>query len=162
MNYIETIHNKIYKLEELESINKKWKENYEIIVFTNGCFDILHYGHFNYLAKAKELGSKLIIGLNTDDSVKRLKGNDRPINNQDVRAFNLASLLVVDAVCLFDEDTPEKLINKLIPNVLVKGGDYKLDNIVGADCVLNNRGKVITIPFVENFSSTILIKKLIN
>ena len=130
------------------------------IVFTNGCFDVLHFGHVHYLPQAKELGDILVIGLNSDDSVRRLKGPTRPINGEKERAFVLAALACVDYVVVFDEDTPKELIETVRPDVLVKGGDYTLDNIVGADFVTQNGGTVTTIPFVEGFSSTRIIEKL--
>jgi D-beta-D-heptose 7-phosphate kinase/D-beta-D-heptose 1-phosphate adenosyltransferase len=130
------------------------------IVFTNGCFDVLHFGHVHYLLQAKELGDILVIGLNSDDSVRRLKGPTRPINGEKERAFVLAALACVDYVVVFDEDTPKELIETVRPDVLVKGGDYTLDNIVGADFVTQNGGTVTTIPFVEGFSSTRIIEKL--
>ena len=130
------------------------------IVFTNGCFDVLHFGHVHYLLQARELGDILVIGLNSDDSVRRLKGPTRPINGEKERAFVLAALACVDYVVVFDEDTPKKLIETVRPDVLVKGGDYTLDNIVGADFVTQNGGTVTTIPFVEGFSSTRIIEKL--
>ena len=130
------------------------------IVFTNGCFDVLHFGHVHYLLEAKKLGDILVVGLNSDDSVRRLKGPSRPINGEKERAFVLAALACVDYVVVFDEDTPKELIETVRPDVLVKGGDYTLDNIVGADFVTQNGGTVTTIPFVEGFSSTRIIKKL--
>lgn len=130
------------------------------IVFTNGCFDVVHFGHVKYLAKARDLGDLLVIGLNSDLSVKRLKGENRPINSQNERAFLLAAFSFVDYVTIFDEDTPEELIREVRPDVLVKGGDYSLDKIVGADFVLANGGTVTTIPFVDGFSSTSIINEL--
>ncbi len=130
------------------------------VVFTNGCFDILHRGHATYLAQARELGDLLVVGLNTDASVQRLKGPSRPINNQYDRAFLLASLACVDFVILFDEDTPEQLIHTVRPDVLVKGGDYTIDTIVGADFVLQNGGTVTTIPFVDGYSTTSTLNKI--
>lgn len=130
------------------------------IVFTNGCFDVLHYGHIRYLLEARKLGDLLVVGLNSDESVRRLKGSSRPINRENERAFVLAALACVDYVTLFEEDTPEELIKLVRPDVLVKGGDYTLDNIVGADFVTKNGGTVTTIPFVEGFSSTRIIEKL--
>jgi rfaE bifunctional protein nucleotidyltransferase chain/domain len=130
------------------------------IVFTNGCFDILHYGHLDLLARASELGNVLVVGLNTDASVQRLKGPQRPINNEHDRAFQLASLLCVDAVCLFDEDTPKELIEAVRPNVLVKGGDYTLSQIVGADFVTAHGGQVAVIPFTPGYSTTGLITRI--
>ena len=130
------------------------------IVFTNGCFDVLHFGHVHYLLEAKKLGDILVVGLNSDDSVRRLKGPSRPINGEKERAFVLAALACVDYVVVFDEDTPKELIETVRPDVLVKGGDYTLDNIVGADFVTQNGGTVTTIPFVVGFSSTRIIEKL--
>ena len=130
------------------------------VVFTNGCFDILHRGHATYLAQARELGDLLVVGLNTDASVQRLKGPSRPINNQYDRAFLLASLACVDFVILFDDDTPEQLIHTVRPDVLVKGGDYTLDTIVGANFVLQNGGIVTTIPFVDGYSTTSTLNKI--
>ena len=130
------------------------------IVFTNGCFDVLHFGHVHYLLEAKELGDILVVGLNSDDSVRRLKGPSRPINGEMERAFVLASLAFVDYVTLFEEDTPENLIKIVRPDVLVKGGDYTIDQIVGADFVMQNGGTVTTIPFVEGYSSTQIIEQL--
>ena len=130
------------------------------IVFTNGCFDILHRGHAVYLAQARSLGDALVVGLNTDASVRRLKGPERPLNAQADRAFLLASLACVDAVILFDDDTPEHLIHQVVPDVLVKGGDYTIDKIVGADFVMQNGGLVTTIPFVDGYSTTNIIQKM--
>lgn len=130
------------------------------IVFTNGCFDVLHFGHVHYLLKAKELGDILVVGLNSDDSVRRLKGSARPVNGEKERAFVLAALSCIDYVTLFEEDTPEELIKVVRPDVLVKGGDYDITTIVGADFVQRNGGTVTTIPFVEGFSSTRIIEQL--
>ena len=144
---IETL---IEKVERLKSDNNK-------IVFTNGCFDILHRGHFDYLRKSKSLGNFLIVGLNSDDSVRLLKGNDRPINNQNIRAENLSKLDYIDAVIIFNEETPEKLINLLLPDILTKGGDYKINQIVGSDIVINNGGKVKILPHIKGYSTTAII-----
>ena len=130
------------------------------IVFTNGCFDVLHFGHVHYLLQAKELGDVLVVGLNSDDSVRRLKGPSRPINGEKERAFVLAALACVDYVVVFEEDTPKELIETVRPDVLVKGGDYALDQIVGADFVTRNGGFVTTLPFVGGFSSTRIIEQL--
>jgi rfaE bifunctional protein nucleotidyltransferase chain/domain len=130
------------------------------IVFTNGCFDILHHGHLDLLARAADQGNVLVLGLNTDNSVKRLKGPERPVTNEQDRAFQVASLLCVDAVCLFDEDTPAELIQALRPDVLVKGGDYTIDKIVGADFVQKNGGRVEIIPFVNGYSTTSIIERI--
>lgn len=130
------------------------------IVFTNGCFDVLHFGHVHYLLQAKALGDILVVGLNSDDSVRRLKGPSRPINGEKERAFVLAALSCIDYVIVFEEDTPKELIETVRPDVLVKGGDYALDQIVGADFVTRNGGTVTTLPFVEGFSSTRIIEQL--
>ena len=152
---------KLYTKESISPIITDWKTNNQKIVFTNGCFDILHRGHVEYLAKAKDLGAKLIIGLNTDDSVKRLgKSPDRPINNEETRAVVLAALECVDAIVLFNEDTPLQLIKFILPNVLVKGSDYKVETIVGYKEVTENGGEVKTIDFVEGFSTTSILKKM--
>lgn len=137
-----------------------WRAAGRSVVFTNGCFDILHRGHLDYLSKAASLGNMLVVGVNTDSSVRRLKGDSRPINNEQDRLFALASLLFVDAVCLFDEDTPAALIDEVKPDVLVKGGDYTLDRIVGAKEVMARGGKVEIIPFLEGYSTTGLIEKI--
>ncbi len=130
------------------------------MVFTNGCFDILHLGHIDYLEKARFLGDKLVVGLNDDDSVRRLKGESRPINNLKARSSMLAALEFVDAVVPFEEDTPLSLISSLLPDVLVKGNDYTIDNIVGADVVIENGGRVETIELVKGYSTTTIINKL--
>ena len=137
-----------------------FKLHQQKIVFTNGCFDVLHFGHVHYLLEAKKLGDILVVGLNSDDSVQRLKGPARPINGEKERAFVLASLACVDYITLFEEDTPENLIKVVQPNVLVKGGDYTIDQIVGAEFVMQNGGTVTTIPFVEGYSSTQIIEQL--
>lgn len=130
------------------------------VVFTNGCFDVLHLGHISYLAEARSLGDLLVVGLNTDSSVRRLKGPQRPINSEEARATVLAALQCVDYVILFDEDTPKELIETVQPNVLVKGGDYTIDTIVGATFVMEHGGEVKVIPFVEGYSSTKTIQKM--
>jgi D-beta-D-heptose 7-phosphate kinase/D-beta-D-heptose 1-phosphate adenosyltransferase len=130
------------------------------VVFTNGCFDIIHAGHVEYLAKSRELGDVLVIGLNTDASVKRLKGESRPINSETDRAIVLDALKYVDFVCLFDEDTPLELIRVVKPNVLTKGGDYSHETIVGADFVVANGGEVVVIPLVAGKSTTNVINKM--
>jgi rfaE bifunctional protein nucleotidyltransferase chain/domain len=137
-----------------------WRTTGRKIVFTNGCFDILHHGHLDLIAKAADLGNILVMGLNTDRSVQKLKGPERPVNHENDRAFQLASLLCVDAVCLFDEDTPEELIKLINPDVLVKGGDYTIDQIVGADYVTGRGGAVNVIPFVQGYSTTSLIARI--
>ena len=134
----------------------------EVVVFTNGCFDILHEGHIASLIEAAKHADYLVIGLNSDASVKRLKGESRPINNENSRAVMLASLGMVDAVVIFSEDTPLNLIVSIKPDILVKGGDYKIEDIVGAKEVLEAGGQVIINPIIEGFSTTGLIHKLQN
>ncbi len=145
---------------ELRKIRERLKKERKTVVFTNGVFDILHRGHVEYLSKAKELGDVLIVGMNTDASVRRLKGPKRPVVSQDDRAFVLAAIRVVDYVCLFEEDTPFNLINELVPDVLVKGSDWAINNIVGKDIVEAAGGKVQTIDYVPNRSTTNIIQKI--
>jgi len=141
---------------------RSWQDEGKKVVFTNGVFDLLHIGHITYLAKAAELGDKLVIGLNSDNSVRRIKGEDRPVNDQNSRAALLAALFFVDAITLFEEDTPFNLIAGLLPDILVKGADYSVEQIVGAKEVLANGGAVKTISFVEGYSSTSIINKIRN
>lgn len=152
--------NKINTLSELLPKVAQWKAEGQKIVFTNGVFDLIHTGHITYLAQAAELGHKLIIGLNSDASVKRLKGESRPVNHQDSRALLLSAFFFIDAIVVFEEDTPANLINAVMPDVLVKGGDYTIENIVGAKEVVANGGEVKTINFVEGYSSTSIINKI--
>lgn len=154
------MNSKIKSLKELKKITKRLKFQGKKIVFTNGCFDILHRGHVEYLKSAKSLGDVLVVGLNTDASVRRLKGKNRPIYKQTDRAAVLAALEMVDYVVFFNQDTPLELIKIVKPNILVKGGDWHKDKIVGADFVKFRGGKVATIPFVKGFSTSSLIKKL--
>lgn len=139
---------------------QEWKQAGEKVVFSNGCFDVLHVGHVEYLAQAAQCGDRLIIGVNSDDSVKRLKGETRPINPQSARLMMLAALGFVDAVVLFEEDTPQTLIDDLIPNVLVKGNDYRPEEIVGYDTVTKHGGEVKTIALTPGFSTTNIIEKI--
>jgi D-beta-D-heptose 7-phosphate kinase/D-beta-D-heptose 1-phosphate adenosyltransferase len=138
----------------------QWKFLGKSIVFTNGVFDILHPGHVFSLSQAAKEADFLVVGLNSDNSVKRLKGQQRPVNDQDSRALLLASLLMVDAVVIFEEDTPLELINSIEPDVLVKGGDYTIENIVGAKEVIVNGGRVVINPVIEGYSTTSMIDKL--
>ncbi|WPU92536.1 D-glycero-beta-D-manno-heptose 1-phosphate adenylyltransferase [Mucilaginibacter sabulilitoris] len=151
---------KITDLPTLKSRLRSWQNAGEKVVFTNGVFDLLHIGHITYLAKAAELGDKLIIGLNADSSVKRIKGESRPVNDQNSRAALLAALFFVDAIVVFEEDTPLNLISTLLPDILVKGADYAVENIVGAKEVIANGGEVKTINFVEGYSSTSIIERI--
>jgi len=146
--------------DEALELRKAWEKQEEKVVFTNGCFDLLHPGHIQYLEDAKALGDRLIIGLNADESITRLKGESRPINPLNDRAAMLMGLKSVDAVVAFAEDTPQKLIAMLLPDVLVKGGDYEADAIVGAKEVRNAGGEVIVVPFLDGYSSSQLIKRI--
>jgi D-beta-D-heptose 7-phosphate kinase/D-beta-D-heptose 1-phosphate adenosyltransferase len=157
MHKLQWIENKIKDKESLLRQVGVWHSFGKKVVFTNGCFDILHRGHLDLIARAAELGNVLVVALNTDASVKKLKGADRPINHEQDRIFQIASLLCVDAVYLFDEETPEQIINDINPDVLVKGGDYSIDTIVGAKHVQSYGGKVEVIPYVEGYSTSSLI-----
>ncbi|MCB0695710.1 MAG: D-glycero-beta-D-manno-heptose 1-phosphate adenylyltransferase [Chitinophagaceae bacterium] len=154
------IEDKITDLEVLQRRVNIWRSAGKKIVFTNGCFDILHRGHLELIADAADKGNVLIVGVNSDSSVKKLKGNDRPIYHEQDRLFQLASLLCVDAVCLFDEDTPENLIRTIRPDVLVKGGDYSIETIVGAEFVMSYGGRVEVIPFVAGYSTSSVITNI--
>ena len=160
MNQWNKLQTKVYTTNTLKSQLTEWRKNDQKIVFTNGCFDLLHLGHVDYLAKARDLGHKLIIGLNTDASVSRIKGPSRPVKDQNSRAIILAAMQFVDAVIFFDEETPINLITWVQPDVLLKGGDYTLEGIVGHEIVLAKGGEVKTIPFVEGYSSSKLIAKI--
>jgi len=155
-----TLLGKILDLQSLNAQVKAWQAKGQKVVFTNGVFDLLHIGHLTYMAKASELGDKLIIGLNADSSVKRIKGDDRPVNDQNNRAALLAALFFVDAITIFEEDTPFNIITTLMPDILVKGADYAIENIVGAKEVIANGGEVKTITFVDGYSSTSIINKI--
>lgn len=159
MTNLEYITSKFYDNKSISKQLNIWKLENKKIIFTNGCFDILHRGHVEYLSQAKDFGDILIIGLNTDNSVKRLKGESRPLNNQNSRAFILSALLFVDAVIYFDDDTPLELIKQINPDILVKGGDYKKEDIVGYDYIINNGGDVKTIDLTKGYSTTNIIKK---
>ncbi len=162
MKPLQILESKIRTRSQAAILTHEWKNEGYKVVFSNGCFDILHLGHVEYLAKAAALGDKLIVGLNTDASVQRLKGPSRPVNPEMARAKLLAALQFVDALVLFDEPTPKELIESLIPNVLVKGNDYKPEDIVGYDTVINNGGEVLTIEMTEGFSTTDIIDKIKN
>lgn len=160
MNYKSKIFSKAGR--ECLDIITEWKARGLKLVFTNGCFDIIHAGHVRYLSEAKKLGDRLIIGLNSDGSVRRLKGDKRPVNEQYARAEVLAFMCDVDMVVIFDEDTPYELIKLIVPYALVKGGDWKSDEIIGSDIVLSNKGIVRSLSFIEGFSTTKVIEKLMN
>ena len=157
------IQSKIYSsFKSFGNILKKWNSNSETIVFTNGCFDIVHSGHVDSLQKAAKLGTKLIVGLNSDESVKILKGEDRPILDENTRAIVLAAFGFVDAVIIFREETPANLITQIVPDVLVKGKQYEIEEIAGHDTVLKNGGKVVTLDLVPGISTSEIIRKIKN
>lgn len=163
MNHVDHIKSKIYTIgQELDWQLAVWRFHEHKVVFTNGCFDLLHLGHVDYLARAAAEGSLLIIGLNSDSSVKNIKGEGRPIMDQESRAMALAAMGFVDAVVLFDEDTPQRLIENILPDVLVKGNDYEVKDIVGADVVESNGGIVVTMDFVEGYSTSSIVDKIKN
>jgi len=153
---------KIINRSDLDEAVKKWRVDEKVIVFTNGCFDIIHRGHVEYLSKAKSLGDILILGLNSDKSVEKLKGEGRPFVSEKDRAFILSQLIPVDAVSVFEEETPLDLIKLVMPDVLVKGGDYTPDTIVGRKEVEKSGGTVVAIPLVQGRSTTGLIEKIRN
>jgi D-glycero-beta-D-manno-heptose 1-phosphate adenylyltransferase len=150
----------IYDLKSFLEVRKVLKAQNKKVVFTNGCFDIIHRGHIEYLNQAKSLGDYLIVGLNSDSSVKRIKGESRPINNENDRAVVMDNLKMIDGVVIFSEDTPYNIIKEILPDFLVKGGDWKEENIVGADIVKKSGGKVVSLKFVDNYSTTSTIKKI--
>jgi rfaE bifunctional protein nucleotidyltransferase chain/domain len=157
--YTDKIESKIYQLDVLLKRIEFWKRLGDKIVFTNGCFDILHQGHAHLLASCSEMGERLIVGLNSDASVKRLKGNNRPVNDEQSRSIMLAAMQFTDAIVVFDNDTPETLIQAIKPDVLVKGGDWKPADIVGSAFVKSYGGQVKTVPFLNGFSTTGIIDR---
>ncbi|TDO28324.1 D-glycero-beta-D-manno-heptose 1-phosphate adenylyltransferase [Sediminibacterium goheungense] len=160
MRAIQAIETKVMSLQQLLARVAAWRTTGKTIAFTNGCFDILHEGHIFSLSAAAKEADYLIVGVNSDNSVKRLKGPDRPVNNEHSRALILANLALTDAVVVFDEDTPLQLISALLPDVLVKGGDYTIEQIVGAKEVIANGGRVVINPIVEGFSTTGIIQHI--
>lgn len=160
MNHQQTQKRKIHTLETLLPLVNAWKEAKQKIVFTNGCFDLLHPGHVDYLNKAADLGDHLIVALNTDASVQKLKGMHRPIQSEVARLQIMAGLECVSAVFLFSEDTPLEVLSEILPHTLVKGGDYTIDTIVGADLIMKHGGKVEVIPFLEGYSTSSIEKKI--
>jgi D-beta-D-heptose 7-phosphate kinase/D-beta-D-heptose 1-phosphate adenosyltransferase len=157
MNYL----SKLKHLREAKQIVENLKKEGKKIIFTNGCFDILHVGHVRYLNDAKKYGDFLIVGINSDSSVRRIKGENRPIIDEKARAEVVAGLDSVDMVIIFSEDTPYELIKTLEPDVLIKGGDWKEEEIVGADIVKRSGGKVLTVPYISGYSTTSIIEKII-
>ena len=162
MDYFGGIQDKIVDDANLNAFLQRIKETHQRIVFTNGCFDLLHRGHIEYLAKAASLGDVLVVGLNTDASVQRLKGPNRPLVDQQSRALLLAALHCVSGVVFFDQDTPYELIKKVKPDILVKGADYKAEDIVGYDVVKAHGGHVVTIELTDGFSTTALVQKIVD
>lgn len=160
MKHIDRVLSKIVKKEDIESLLTYWRLKDNKVVFTNGCFDLLHKGHIEYLSSAADNGDVLVVGLNSDNSVQRIKGDKRPIQDEASRAITLASLKMVTVVVLFDEDTPHNLISEVQPDVLVKGSDYKEDEIVGADIVKGRGGEIITVSLTEGYSTSAIINKI--
>lgn len=160
MSKLENIQHKIFSLEQLKASLNIWRLLEKKIVFTNGCFDLLHLGHIDYLAKAADLADKLVIGLNSDFSTNILKGPNRPITDEHSRALILASFSFVDAVILFDDQTPLELIKSVRPDILVKGSDYTIEQIIGSDIVLQNGGQVKTIDYLPGYSTTLIEQKI--
>lgn len=160
MSHLQHVESKVLSLTAMKGQRATWRQKREKVVFTNGCFDILHYGHLHYLIQARELGDRLIIGLNSDASVTRLKGKHRPIQDLRTRQMMLASLEFVDAVVLFEEDTPLNLIKALLPDILVKGGDYSPETIVGAKEVHDSGGEVKVLSFIPGYSTSSIEQKI--
>jgi glycerol-3-phosphate cytidylyltransferase len=150
----------IVERKNIKTLSERLKSDGKTIVFTNGCFDILHSGHVFYLQKAKQQGDILILGLNSDASVRRLKGEKRPINSEMDRAIVISELKSIDYVVIFEEDTPQEIISLIVPDKLVKGGDYKKEDVVGKEIVESNGGEVVIIPFVDGKSTTNIINKI--
>lgn len=150
----------ITNADEFKNLRAKFSKDGKKVVFTNGCFDILHRGHAAYLEQAKSLGDFLVVGVNSDESVRKLKGEGRPVNNENDRAYLLEMLKPVDFVIIFNEETPYELIKSINPDFLVKGGDWKEDEIVGSDIVRKNGGKVMSLKFIDNYSTTGIMKKI--
>ncbi len=161
MTFFSTIESKIQTEAQLEQTLSQWRAAGDKVVFTNGCFDLLHFGHLHYLADARDLGDRLVVGLNSAASVRRLKGPTRPINDELTRTHLLAALSMVDAIVVFEGDTPLELIKLVQPEILVKGGDWKPEQIVGADVVLARGGQVLSLPFVVGYSTTNIEQKIL-
>ena len=159
---LKKINNKIFDLQLLMKKIEKWRSENKKIVFTNGCFDLIHLGHIEILARSSDFGDKLIIGVNSDLSIKKLKGENRPIIQQSSRIRQLSALEFVDAVVLFDEETPIKLIETIKPDVITKGGDYTAKNVVGNEVVSQKNGEVVIIPLTQGYSTTSILNKIKN
>ena len=160
MTNFEKVQAKVQSWDDIKETVRRWRSEGDRIVFTNGCFDILHYGHAYYLAQARDLGDRLIVGLNDAGSVRRLKGPHRPIHDEATRQYLLAGLQFVDAVVTFPEDTPLRLIEWIVPHILVKGGDWAPEDIVGSEVVLRNGGQVRSLDFVAGYSTSAIEKKI--
>jgi rfaE bifunctional protein nucleotidyltransferase chain/domain len=160
MSRLTEIRQKRCSREQIKQLAAGWKAAGERIVFTNGCFDILHPGHIDYLSKAAGLGSKLIIGLNSDASVTALKGPNRPLQDEKARALVLGALSIVDAICIFEEETPYKLISEILPHILVKGSDYNPAQVVGSDIVISHGGSLVLLPYLKGYSTTGIEQKI--
>ena len=159
---LKKINNKIFLEKDLRIKLDSWRQKGEKIVFTNGCFDLIHLGHIEVLARSADLGDRLIIGVNTDKSIKNIKGQNRPIIEEDSRVKQLAALEFVDAVILFNESTPNKIINHIKPDIITKGGDYKTKEVVGYETVIENNGRVVIIPLTQGYSTTSILNKIKN
>tara|TARA_B100002052_G_C15635860_1_gene486106 strand:- start:169 stop:663 length:495 start_codon:yes stop_codon:yes gene_type:complete len=157
---LEILNSKILDKEKLLVKLTDWKKENKKIVFTNGCFDLIHLGHIEVIARSADLGDILIIGVNTDSSIKRLKGKNRPIVEEISRSKQLAALEFVDAVVFFDQDTPINLIKMINPNVITKGGDYNTDQVIGKDIVTQNNGEIVIIPLTQGYSTTSILEKI--
>lgn len=160
MKRADRIPEKIYTLPELKKMTRIWQMSSRSVAFTNGVFDLLHAGHIKLLSEAAAEGRVLVVALNSDASVKRLKGKERPVNDQDARALIMASLVMVDAVVIFDEDTPLELIKEILPDVIIKGGDYTEENVVGSKEVKDNGGRVVIVPLEDGLSTSAIIEKI--
>ena len=159
---LKKISNKIFLEKDLKKKLDFWRQKGDKIVFTNGCFDLIHLGHIEVLARSADLGDRLIIGVNTDISIKNIKGENRPIIEEDSRVKQLAALEFVDAVILFNESTPNKIINHIKPDIITKGGDYKTKEVVGYETVTKNNGSVVIIPLTQGYSTTSILNKIRN
>ncbi len=157
---LESLKNKIIDRDALKTLVSKIKQEQKSIIFSNGCFDLVHRGHVEYLAQASNLADVFILGLNTDNSIRRLKGSQRPLQDEYARAILMSGFSFIDYVVLFDEDTPYELISEIIPDILVKGNDYKAEEVVGYDIVTQNGGAVKTIPLVEGYSTSNIVEKI--
>ena len=162
MLHLRKINSKIFSIENLKTQINTWRKSSQKITFTNGCFDVIHRGHIEVLARTADLGDKLIVGLNSDNSIQKSKGKGRPIIDENSRAILLAALNFVDAIVLFSEETPLNLISSLQPDILAKGGDYQISTIVGHDIVQKNGGEIVVVPFLDGFSSTNIITNIKN